>query len=477
MISFKNALKGLAILASSVSSYSCHSQPQNGWTIIYYAVGSNSSEVDLLDDIGEMMKGKTSKGYEVITLIDRTEGHSEDSTTLGENFNDTRLYRLSQDQYEELDGGELLPEMKLNSEFDANMADADVLKRFVQYCKRYFPAKHYMLVLRSHGNGVGMCPDPETGIRDKLYPGEIRDVLSKDESVDILGLDVCSMAGLENLYEWRPGSAGFSADYVIASAPLSAAWAYDDIFERLSVEDHISQNDQNYFSEGFERTLNPRNMTPKEFSKLLMEEIYDSQRWASWGLFDNTKIGQVKNAIDDLAKELINENDELIKGVLTEALGYHHNTSNDLEIAQLTFPYVDAYDLFKRISIHKGLSDHTIEKARSVIRTIDELVVYSYYGRGFLPPSASFLEGKSGAYIIFPEGDKTFSQSGSSFWSHTTWYHPDDKNELGNAYGLYDWSSDNAIRGNNKVDNFFEYLDYLFDTSNGNDGGVNGYQW
>ena len=85
------------------------SKVENGWTIMYYAVGSNSSETDLLSDIGEMMKGKTSDGYELITLIDRTEGYSDDATTLGENFIDTRLYKLYNNNYQELDGGDILP--------------------------------------------------------------------------------------------------------------------------------------------------------------------------------------------------------------------------------------------------------------------------------------------------------------------------------------------------------------------------------
>ncbi len=46
-----------------------------------------------------------------------------------------------------------------------------------------------------------------------------------------------------------------------------------------------------------------------------------------------------------------------------------------------------------------------------------------------------------------------------------------------NSYGLYDWCIDGATEGNNQVDNFYEYLDFLFDTTNDNSGGVNAYQW
>src|SRR5690606_31285031 len=135
------------------------SQSTNGWTIMHYAAGSNSSEVDLLSDMGEMISGKSCDGYEVITLIDRTAGFSEDNTTLGENFTDTRLYRFDEGRYERLQGKEMLPQIKIGEEVDLNMGDATVLQNFIRYCKKYYPAKHYMLVLRSHGNGQAMCPD------------------------------------------------------------------------------------------------------------------------------------------------------------------------------------------------------------------------------------------------------------------------------------------------------------------------------
>ncbi len=416
----------------------CLAQKVNGWTIMYYAVGSNSSETDLLSDIGEMIQGKTADGYEVITLIDRVEGYSEDSTTLGENFTDTRLYQLEADTYEELDGGQILPEINVHTLYEANMGDADLLKRFIQFCKANYPAKHYMLALRSHGNGASMCPDAEAGTADRLFPAELRDVLTQSESVDILGLDVCSMAGLENLYEWRPSDTAFSADYVIASAPLSGAWAYDQILGRLSQKGNGVSQGSSHFEGGMEKDLNPLEMTPREFASLIIEEVYDSQRWASWGLFDNSAIEAVKTSIDELARLLASEKKAHIMEIVEESINYYHNPGGDLETSQLAFPY---------------------------------------YGEGFLPTAPDFQEGKHGAYLIFPLGDKVYSQTGRSFWSHITWFHSRDRGHFPNAYGFYDWCKDGGIEGNGKVENFFEYLDFLFDEENGSKGGVNDYRW
>jgi clostripain len=474
----KYVLRFHVVLLCCACTSPLFAQGENGWTIMYYAAGSNSSEVDLLSDIGEMIASKSSDGYEVITLIDRIDGHSDDSTTLGENFTDTRLYRIQHNAYEELSAEEILTDHRDGGAWEANMGDARVLKRFVQYCKSHFPARHYMLVLRSHGNGYGMCPDAESGVRDKLYSGELRDILTQEESVDILGLDVCSMAGLENFYEWRPDGDGFSADYILASAPLSAAWAYDDIFGRLQADatGHTTDEDNN-LSEGKEEILDPQTMTPLAFSELLIEEIYDSQRWASWGLFDNSVIVEVKQGIDALARLLAQENKEDIYLLIENALGYHHNTSSNPEVAKLTFPYVDAYSFVLSVSGNNAFNSDTRSKADAVALLIDKLVLRSYYGRGYLPETDDFVEHKSGAYLIIPAGHKIFSQSGRTYWAHTNWYHPDDQSTIGDAYGLYDWCSDGAQSGNLEVDNFYELLDYLFDESNSEKGGVNGYQW
>lgn len=454
------------------------SQPPKNWTIMYYAVGSNSSETDLMSDIQEMMDGKNSSQYEVIMLIDRVEGFSNDSLTLGDNFTDTRLYQLGSNTYTRLGGRKMLPQISPDASSEINMADANILKRFIQYCKQYYPANHYMLVLRSHGNGVGMCPDAESGMMDRLYPGEMADVLSQEESVDILGLDVCSMAGLENLYEWRPGTQSFSADYVIASAPLSGAWAYDQIFNRL--QDDVSLDlglDMNYFDGGRETNLQPGSMTPTGFAQLIIEEIYDSQQWASWGLFDNTKISEVKLKMDAAALLLAEEEKAIVNDIIQQSLPYHHDTHMSEETARMAFPYVDAYHFWDQIAHRMELKPATRSKAKAVCESIDELVIHSYYGRGFLPETDNFTNGKTGVYQILPLGNTISSQTGRSFWAHTSWFHPGNQTAAENAYGLYDWCIEGAIQGNKKVDNFFEYLDYLFDTSNTETGGVNHYQW
>ncbi len=451
----------LFILSLTTTIYA---QTDNGWTIMYYGAGSNSSELDIFNDINGMIKGKQSTGYEVITLIDRIEGFSNDSKTLGENFTDTKLYKFDAGSYQELSGKEILPEFKKETSYEANMGDANLLKRFIKYCKTYYPAKHYMLIIRSHGDGWSMCPDNEAKNEDFLYSTELSDVLSVDESVDILGLDVCLMAGLENFYEWRPNETSFSTDYVLASAPVSQSWDYKNIFNRLSVATKNSSGKQkNYFEEGKEKILNPFNMTPDQFSKLLIEEIYDSQQWSSWGLFDNSKITDVKLKIDELAKLLSTEKNTIMYSIIEQVSGYYHEKGIEKVEQEIVFPYIDAYDFAQQISNHQELNQKTKAKAKEVCESIDQLVIHSYYGgKGPLPKKDNFNEGKNGVYIITPLGNKTDSLIKGTFWKYVkAWYGPDDKRH-NKAHGLYDWCSDGMKPENEKIDNFYEYLDFLF---------------
>ena len=105
------------------------------------------------------------------------------------------------------------------------------------------------------------------------------------------------------------------------------------------------------------------------------------------------------------------------------------------------------------------------------------MIIHSFYGQGYLPDTKEFEEGTNGVYQIIPLGNKVFSQTNRTFWSHSTWFHPDDRTGDNNSYGLYDWCSEYATRGNHTVENMYEYFDYLFDESNTKSGGVNNYQW
>ena len=370
------------------------------WTIIYYAAGGNSSEQDLLSDVDEMMRGKKNDSYNLILLIDRVEGYSNDESTLDGNFTDTRLYSIHPGRYQRLE--------PLSEAPDENMGDAHVLANFIQRAKAD-------------------------------YPAEMTDVLNPEHSVDVLGLDVCSMAGIENLYQWRPRPTHFSADYVMASAPLSGAWAYDFLLERINDASAVS---------------------PEQMTMMLYKNVEEHQRWASWAAFDNRQVTRVKKAMDAASLLLASEPMDTLYAQLEKTFGYHHQTSNDEATARLTFPYLDAYDFWRRISECQGLTVESRTAATNVCEALDDLVLDSYYGRGFLPPTDRFVEGRSGAFQILPLGRETYAPSGYSYWSHCSWFSGEARSD--NAYGRYDWCLNGAAT-DGSVGNAYQLLERMYE--------------
>jgi clostripain len=469
-------LLSLALICVAAGS----GKPKNHWTVIYYAGGCNSCEETIMDDIAEMKRGFVDgQGLEFVMLIDRVAGFSADASVFGEDFTDTRLYRISKDKTERLEGGPELPEITRTSQFDANMGDAQTLKKFIRFCKAHYPADHYALIIYSHGAGPWVCYDDESD-QDAIYTAEFTDILSSREAVDFFGLDVCSMGGAENMYQWRPGNGSFNARIVIASAPSTGPWAYDRIFSRLKAGAGES-NELDATLGGKERDVDPAAMTALDLAGVIFEEIHDGQPEECWSCYDLTKAGALKKAVDVLAQSLANG---AKKEDLDEARGFNRPKTTFYLQAELNGmmsrePYFDIYGLAKNLSSSEKLSEAVRTSARAVSQAVDDVVVFSYAQPDDYP---GFEDGKHGLYIFCPLGDWTIQ--GKRHWARQQWYSPLDmtkeaelKSQRLRPYGKYLWCQDGAKAGNDRVENWFELLDSWYDTGNGKDGGLNKYRW
>ncbi len=102
--------------------------------------------------------------------------------------------------------------------------------------------------------------------------GEITDVLSSSESVDLLGFDACLMGMAEVAYEYRPGNGGFNADYMVASVATEQGdgWEYQDIFKRFkgsAYDDGDAVPDPCY---------DAASVTDEIFAEIIVEEYKDA---------------------------------------------------------------------------------------------------------------------------------------------------------------------------------------------------------
>jgi len=473
--------------------------PKNHWTVMHYGAVDNSVEEQAMISYEQMKTGFIDdQGYTLIVLVDRSPEYSDDSTVFGEDFADTRLYRITHDKTERLDGGPEFPELTKTSTYEANTADAQTLKKFIRSCKANYPAEHYALIIFSEGSGPVTCLD-EGNEGDWIYTAEMTDVLTAEESVDLIGLDVCYMGGVENAYQWRPGNDKFGAQFMIASAPTSAPWPYEKILERLR-SGGGDNGEEDTMVGGKEKYYDPATMTTLDLAGVIMEEIYDRKLLSfSWGCYDLTKVEAVKEKVDAFAVRLATEGEkddlEFIRGSGRNVRTLNYMFPKTLLILTglamkdnwLLVPYFDLYDLARRTYESRRFSTSIRSVAQEVMLAVDEMVVFSFRDFDDLwQGPGGFENGKNGIYTVFPDGDREYS--GMPFWAQFTWYNVLSVTETPEGwpeeiwgpyptYGKYAWCADGATPGNNTVENWFELLDSWFDTDNGVDGGLNGYQW
>lgn len=436
-------MKQMLFLIIAVLLFSCcttENEPQEqNWTFMFYFGADNDLEYFLLQNIKQMKENYTGN-VNVVFLIDRSASYSNDSKILGENFSGIKIYQM-------------LPNNKLrvlNSDnFQNDEKRSLTLKKFIKLGKEKFPAKNYALFIGSHGGGARSANRNivySSTNESWIYTHEFSDVLSFDESVDILAIDACFMGNLEFLYQIRPYNGSFQADFVVASAPTEwmYGWNYRSLFAEIS-------------------TYKSCDITPLLLGEIILEnhkkytkeEELDDQ---ALSLFDMQKIADVKKMTDTFfvaAKDMKNELCELrgYNYIPQETTCHYFDSSKKYEWA--TYCYFDLYDIAKKAKANENISYH----AQNLADAVDSAVISSFAGSYF----KRFVENKTGLSFFFPDADRQYNDV--SMWEDQKWYNPKPFENQGNLA----FCKDGAIENNQIVENYFEVLDFWFDSDNEKD--------
>jgi len=507
------------LILSLIAVYSCggeerdDSEPPIGtaWTIMYYGDADNNLEEAILADIVEMKASVVdNQGINVIVLIDRI-GYIRDESTLGEDFTDTRLYRITGGKAWRKSGSAQFPEITAKSSYEANMGDAQTLKKFIQFCKANYPASNYALILSNHGGGpmknklapsLGVtfsssipekeiCYDTTNG-GDVLYTAEISDSLTSAESVQLLALDACYMSSVEFAYQFRSDGSnpGFKAEIMVASAPSETGLCFDykAIFKRLQGGGGDNGTADATLG-GNELYYDPVTLTATQFGAVIVEEQRDSTSGdgsQSLTCLDLSKVSNVKTAVDSLSVKLagggatVKTSVETLRGKYPTANLLHYFAEAS-ESNWISYPYFDIYNLAAAINGSGSFSSAIQNDALNVMTAVDAMVLYSFANSDY--NGHGFIEGKSGVHIFFPDGDYTGGHYSNTHWSHQYWYNPLAVSALPDIYGHYAygrlaWCQNGATAYDSIVENWFELLDSWYDDSTANAGkSYNYYQW
>ena len=310
-----------------------------------------------------------------------------------------------------------------------------------------------------------MCPDEQA--RTEMGFAQLTDVVPEAQSVDLMGLELCNMGGIEIAYQWRPGTGRFSAQDARRDSERRPG---DGLGARVP-----PRSQQRNSGTAGAKAVDPATMSDRDFGALIVEEGGAGRRamkqmHEAVASYDLSKAAGVKTAVDAWAVALAESNAketlEELRGPGPE--GFTLNYARDRIKGA---PFIDLHDLAMRAAASQHLDERTRAASRSVATSVDDLVVASFGGEK-LP---RFREGASGIWIIFPDGDAIIDrgpQSGARFWSMCRFYSPLPVNGV---YGRLAWCKDGAEAGNGKVENWFELLDRWFDDTSANALGSNAY--
>lgn len=453
-----------------------------------YGAADNNADGPILEFLDTLRVAlDDDPGMELVLFLDRSEGFSDDSRSLGANFTGARVYRLGKESAELLDADEYFPGMSAEDEYEVDSADPRNLGRFVAFCKERYPAERYGLMIYSHADGTAMCPDDQSG-RSMSIP-ELTDEVGEDASVDLLALELCNMGGIEIAYQWRPGNGGFSAEVLVAIPNAGNPLDWDRALARIRSTGHATT------AEG--AVLDPSEMTAADFGRLVIEEGHAGRRAGlerfmqhspeiarqalatghdhlreAAGCYDLRAAARAKKAIDALAVQLAAEDArETFEELRGPGDAVHMMNYARLGKFQAR-PYVDLYQLMERAAASTELGQATRTAASAARDAVDDLVLASF---GLAEGYEAFQPGRNGIFIVFPDGDARFGATRA--WRGLAWYTPLNPRDGLDPYGRWAFLAEGATPGNGLVENWFELLDSWFDDTTAGADGTNRYSW
>ena len=186
------------------------------WTYLVISLSDTDLEQFMLADVAEMATVGSSPDVNVVALVDREAGHTDEALLNLEDWETAKVLYV--------DPGELFEVADIG---EVDMGDPHTLASFLEFGLRTFPADHVALTISDHGGGwTGIGPDDSSG--EVLDLQEIASALDAAlavadvERLDLLGFDACLMATYEVASTLAP-----YADLLLASEELEPGHGWD----------------------------------------------------------------------------------------------------------------------------------------------------------------------------------------------------------------------------------------------------------
>lgn len=258
------------------------------WTILVFMNAANNLEYDSVVDMNEMEQLGSTADVNIVVQWKRIAGYDSSNG----DWRTTRRYYVIKDSDTATVNSNLLVDMGPG----VDMGSANVLREFLQWGVRSFPARKYMVVIWNHGAGWrvyrdrlnvlarGVSYDDNTGNNIRIW--ELPVALSVGVKWNIVAFDASLMQMLEVAYEIRNLS-----DYIVGSeeSPPAAGYPYHRILAPVIANPSMSARD--VAAQIVTQTINYYNP--------------DSTDNITQSALDTTQLDNVTQKVDVLAQVLL----------------------------------------------------------------------------------------------------------------------------------------------------------------------------
>jgi hypothetical protein len=301
---------------------------------------------------------------------------------------------------------------------EINTGEADPLTDFINWAKKYAPAKHYFLILSSHGQGWKGFSIDITSQGDILYMHELKTALDNGNihSYDIIGFDSCYMGMVEVGYQIK-----HKAGIMVASeeSELSTGWDCSDIFKHLQENPGISEDQLvTYIVDSYDRfqcadpcrTLSAVRLG-NAFDELINQIDYFGDNLKTgmedWGDFEDTPFATHDNPSDNCQTDVSN----------TLFFTEHYGDRN----------FIDLYHFAQKIGSHGGIYSGYKKGYDQIMNMINQTVIHEKHGDSHHPNT-------HGLSIYFPRNQ-----------NDTIWFTPCSKKRREER--PFDWPLVSRVKG------------------------------
>lgn len=265
------------------------------WSIVTYIQADNNLDSFAYHNIKAMKKAPTSDKVNVLVQWDQP--------------GNDKTWRYKIEKGKKIEAGSLSKEMGINPEKE--------LVDMMRWVKEKYPAKHYMMVLWNHGNGVidrkrgtwksvnswmevpgapkpsrknkrGILYDDSQGtyLSNQGLTRALKDIRTNvlGKKIDIVGMDACLMAMVEVAYQMKDDARFFVG---AQHTEPGDGWAYDKFLKPLVQQSSL--------------------FGAKELSQSIVlgyKDYYSWDRECTQSAIDLSKIGAVKKGVDEILSKL-----------------------------------------------------------------------------------------------------------------------------------------------------------------------------